>query len=63
MRSRISRSAAAEARARAQGLARVRLYTNEVMAENLAFYRRLGYREEDKRLEDGYSRIYLVKIL
>ena len=55
--------AAAEARAREQGLARVRLYTNEIMTENLAFYRRLGYHEEDKRLEDGYRRVYFVKAL
>jgi ribosomal protein S18 acetylase RimI-like enzyme len=55
--------AGAEARARKQGLARVRLYTNEIMTENLAFYRRLGYHEEDKRLEDGYRRVYFVKAL
>jgi ribosomal protein S18 acetylase RimI-like enzyme len=55
--------AAAEARAREQGFARVRLYTNAVMTENLAFYHRLGYCEEDKRLEDGYHRVYFVKML
>jgi ribosomal protein S18 acetylase RimI-like enzyme len=55
--------AAAEARARERGFARVRLYTNAVMTENLAFYHRLGYREEDKRLEDGYRRVYFVKVL
>ena len=29
----------------ANGLSEVRLYTNEVMTENLAFYARRGYRE------------------
>jgi hypothetical protein len=33
------------------------------MTENLAFYHRLGYCEEDKRLEDGYHRVYFVKVL
>ena len=55
--------AAAEEAARAASRSVVRLYTNEVMTENLAFYERLGYRVEARRLEDGYRRIYFAKTL
>ena len=34
----------AEAEARRQGFREIRLYTNANFAENIAFYRRLGYR-------------------
>jgi GNAT superfamily N-acetyltransferase len=53
----------AEQRARALGLRRLRLYTNEVMVENLAFYARLGYAETDRRTEDGYHRVFMEKLL
>jgi ribosomal protein S18 acetylase RimI-like enzyme len=53
----------AEQQALAAGLRRLTLYTNEVMTENLAIYRRLGYREVDRRLEDGYRRVFLEKVL
>ena len=55
--------AAAEDAARKAARSLVRLYTNEVMTENLAFYRRLGYRVETWCLEDGYRRIYFAKAL
>lgn len=45
------------------GLRQIRLYTNEVMHESLAVYLRLGYREVDRRLGDGYHRIFLAKDL
>lgn len=52
-----------EAEARRRGYGVVELYTNEVMVENIARYRRLGY-VETKRLHDrGYNRIYLRKAL
>lgn len=41
--------AAAEARARALGLARIVLYTNERMAENIRLYEHLGYARFDRR--------------
>lgn len=50
-----------EDRARADGLAEVRLYTNELMTENLAFYGRLGYVETERRSTDGYRRVYMRK--
>jgi N-acetylglutamate synthase-like GNAT family acetyltransferase len=44
-------------------LARLSLYTNEVMTENQAIYAHLGYREIDRRTVDGYRRLYMEKIL
>jgi GNAT superfamily N-acetyltransferase len=53
----------AETYARERGLGELRLYTNEAMHENLRFYPRLGYREDGRRLEDGFRRVYFVKRL
>jgi diamine N-acetyltransferase len=53
----------AEQHARTRGLRAMRLYTNEVMIENLAFYRRLGFEEVERRLDDGYRRVFLRKPL
>lgn len=41
----------------------VRLYTNEAMVENLAFYPRRGYLETHRGTVDGYSRVYFAKQL
>lgn len=53
----------AEQQAMALGLRRLRLYTNEVMIENLAIYARLGYTETGRRTEDGYRRVFMEKLL
>jgi ribosomal protein S18 acetylase RimI-like enzyme len=53
----------AEAQARKQALDALSLYTNEVMTENLRLYERFGYVETDRRIEDGYRRVYLTKRL
>jgi ribosomal protein S18 acetylase RimI-like enzyme len=53
----------AEARARELGLTRVTLYTNAAMVENVAMYRQLGYVETDRRVEDGYRRVFFEKSL
>ena len=53
----------AEQQARARGLTRLDLYTNEVMTENLAIYAHLGYREVDRRGDDGYRRVFMIKSL
>ena len=45
------------------GLPEVRLYTNEAMHENLEYYPKRGFREVDRREEDGFSRVYFVKAL
>ncbi len=51
----------AERQAVGRGLPRLTLYTNEVMTESLAVYLRLGYQEVDRRHQNGYRRIFLVK--
>lgn len=53
----------AETEARGRGFNCLRLYTNEVMAENLAFYEHLGFREIERRTDDGYSRVFMEKAL
>lgn len=51
----------AEARARELGLPAIRLYTNEAMTENLAYYRRRGYAETHRATERGLRRVYFIK--
>ncbi len=51
----------AEQQARRAGLPEVRLYTNESMTENLAFYARRGYRESHRATDGGFHRVNLCK--
>jgi ribosomal protein S18 acetylase RimI-like enzyme len=51
----------AERQARELGLPELRLYTNQLMAENLEMYPRLGYRETGRNVEDGYARVHFAK--
>lgn len=53
----------AEQQAARRNLGRLTLYTHEVMTESQAVYTHLGYREVDRRTEDGYRRIYMQKVL
>jgi ribosomal protein S18 acetylase RimI-like enzyme len=53
----------AEERARALGLAEVRLYTNEAMTENLEFYPRRGYQEVGRETQHGFRRVLFAKSL
>ena len=53
----------AEAEARRRGFDSIYLYTQEIMTENLALYRRIGYVEYARRTEFGLSRVYLRKPL
>lgn len=53
----------AEREAERLGLRRMALVTHEAMTENQAIYLRLGYVEVERRVEDGYRRIYLEKSL
>jgi ribosomal protein S18 acetylase RimI-like enzyme len=53
----------AEERAAAYGLPEVRLYTNELMHENLAVYARLGFEETGRGLDGGYRRVFMRKRL
>lgn len=53
----------AEAQARAAGRAAIRLYTQEIMVENIALYTRLGYVETHRAHEMGLDRVYMTKAL
>ena len=49
--------------ARRRGLGEIRLYTHEAMSGARGLYLALGYQETARRLEDGYARVYLRKLL
>ena len=53
--------AESEARRLQQGT--VYLYTNELMAENIALYARCGYVEYERRQEQGFRRVFMRKAL
>jgi ribosomal protein S18 acetylase RimI-like enzyme len=53
----------AEEHARRLGLDEIRLYTNEAMTENLAYYPRHGYTETHRAEQDGYRRVFYRKPL
>jgi len=53
----------AETKARGQGFDSIYLYAQEVMTENLALYRGIGYVEYARRVEHGLPRVYLRKTL
>jgi hypothetical protein len=55
--------ALAEERARSLRLPEVRLYTNEAMTENLAYYPRHGYTETHRGQQDGFHRVFFRKRL
>ncbi len=53
----------AERLARQGGYSMIRLYTNEVMTENVGLYSHLGYVETHRAQENGFRRIYMAKVL
>jgi GNAT superfamily N-acetyltransferase len=53
----------AEAEARRRGFAEIRLYTHEMMTENIALYTRIGFVETHRVSEKGYDRVYMTKQL
>lgn len=53
----------AEVEAQNKGLSSVTLFTNVKMFENLGFYAKLGFVETDRRMEDGFERVYFYKKL
>ena len=53
----------AEEQTISNGLREIRLFTNVLMTENLDYYSKLGYREYDRRTEDGYARVFMKKTL
>ncbi|MET7574470.1 GNAT family N-acetyltransferase [Streptomyces sp. NPDC005492] len=52
-----------DARARALGLAEVRLYTNALMWENQEIYPRFGYEVVERRTDGPYDRVHYRKRL
>jgi GNAT superfamily N-acetyltransferase len=52
-----------EAEARRRGHAKVTLYTNEKMVENLALYPRLGFVETHRSSQAGFARVFMAKAL
>jgi GNAT superfamily N-acetyltransferase len=55
--------ALAEEQARSLHLWEIRLYTNEAMTENLAYYPRHGYVETHRAEQDGFRRVFFRKRL
>lgn len=53
----------AEAEALRRGLGVLRLYTNALMHENRALYRRLGFIETGRTHEAGHDRVHMAKLL
>ena len=53
----------AEAEAKRQGFDSIYLFTHEKMTENQALYKKIGYLEYDRRLENGRKRVYMRKPL
>jgi GNAT superfamily N-acetyltransferase len=53
--------ALAEDQARGLGLREIRLYTNETMTENLAYYPRHGYAETHRAEQDEFNRVFFRK--
>ena len=53
----------AESEARRLGYAELRLYTHEMMTENIAVYTRLGFRETGRGREAGYDRVFMTKAI
>ena len=51
----------AEDEARRLRLTEIRLYTNEAMTENLAYYPRRGYAETHRAEQDGFRRVFFRK--
>lgn len=51
----------AEEMARDRGLDALELYTNEAMSENLSMYGRLGYSEVERKVQDGFKRVFFRK--
>jgi ribosomal protein S18 acetylase RimI-like enzyme len=51
----------AETEATRRGHPEIRLYTNEAMTENLAYYPRHGYTETHRAVTDGYRRVHFRK--
>jgi len=52
-----------EDEARRLGISEMRLYTHELMRENIDLYGRLGWEEYDRRAENRFARVFFRKRL
>nr|WP_144276985.1 GNAT family N-acetyltransferase [Pseudomonas resinovorans] len=41
----------------------IRLYTHELMTENIEIYKKLGYRETHRATENGFARVFMRKAM
>ncbi len=53
----------AESEARKAGFDSIYLYTHQMMTENQALYRKIGYTEYERRVDDGLPRVFMRKRL
>ena len=53
----------AEREAAARGIGEIRLYTNEAMTENLAYYPRRGFTETHRAVDHGFRRVFFRKLV
>jgi ribosomal protein S18 acetylase RimI-like enzyme len=53
----------AEEEARRRGFREIRLYTHQLMHENVALYPHLGYEETGRGEQAGYARVFFRKRL
>lgn len=53
----------AEGEAQNKGLPNITLFANVGMFANIGFYAKLGFVETDRRMEDGFERVYFYKKL
>ncbi len=53
----------ADDRTRAAGLRAIRLYTQDIMVENIALYTRLSYVETHRGEENGLTRVFMTKVI
>lgn len=51
----------AEAEARRRGYAEMRLYTHQLMTENIALYSRTGWQETGRGEQNGFARVFFRK--
>jgi len=50
-----------EEHAQATGCDDIQLYTHQLMTENIALYKKLGYQETHRATEDGFARVFMRK--
>lgn len=51
----------ADAEAQRRGYRELRLYTHEMMTENIALYRRTGWTETNRATQNGFARVFFRK--